>query len=256
MVDIHAHILYGLDDGAKNMETTLAMLRSACQEGIDQIIATPHFICGANRYDIRLHRQRQHEVAELVKKNNIVIKIYMGNELFLDEYLPGSIKAKQCCTLAGSDYVLVELPVTGFPKYIDSILYRILGEGHIPVLAHVERYEQIRSDPQTLYQFVQMGCVTQVNAASITGDAGRRFQETARDILFRGLCHLVATDMHSDRRRAPRLKDSYEQVRSWLGAERAVKIFETNPETILKNGKIIPDEPVNIRKRHFLAFSR
>ena len=86
MIDIHAHILYGLDDGAENVETTLDMLEAANREGIDRIIATPHFIYGANRYDIKLHRERQREVAELVKKENIPVKIYMGNELFAREH--------------------------------------------------------------------------------------------------------------------------------------------------------------------------
>ncbi|HEX2947236.1 MAG TPA: CpsB/CapC family capsule biosynthesis tyrosine phosphatase [Clostridia bacterium] len=256
MIDIHAHILYGLDDGPENEDTTLRMLRSAKSEGIDRIIATPHFIYGANRYDMKLHKERQHEAAGLIKKNNVGVKLYAGNELFLDEFIPGCIRAKQCFTLAGSDYVLIELPVTGFPKHIDSILYRILGEGRIPVLAHAERYEQVQSDPEILYHFIQMGCFIQVNSASITGESGRRLQETSREIFSEGIGHLVATDMHSDQWRAPRLRDSYEVIKGWLGEERAFKIFETNPEAILKNVKIVPDEPVTIRKRHFLAFSR
>lgn len=239
MIDIHAHILYGLDDGPENEETTLAMLQSAQTDGIDRVIATPHYIFGANRYDPEVCRERYLAVAELIKRNHIAVELYMGNELFLDEYLPDSIKTKQCHTLAGSAYVLVELPVTGFPKNTENILYRILGGGHIPVIAHVERYKEVQSDPGILAQFLQMGCLTQINAASITGEAGRKLQGTARDILTGGMCQLVATDMHSDHGRTPRLADSYEIVKGWLGADRAAGIFEVNAGAILDNGKIV-----------------
>jgi protein-tyrosine phosphatase len=239
MIDIHAHILYGLDDGPGNEETTLAMLRSAQTDGIDRIIATPHYIYGANRYDLEACRDRYCAVIELIKRNHIAVELYMGNELFLDEYLPDSIKTKQCHTLAGSDYVLVELPVMGFPKNTESILYRILGGGHIPVIAHVERYKEVQTDYDVLAQFLHMGCLAQINAASITGESGRKLQETARDILTGSMCHLVATDMHSDHGRTPRLADSYEIVKGWLGADRAAGIFEINAEAILNNGKIV-----------------
>lgn len=257
MIDLHSHILYSLDDGAENEEMTLNMLRIAHQDGISRIIATPHYICGENRYNIEALEKRLQETVSLAEKNNIDVKLYPGNEIYLDEYALDSIKGGQCSTLAGSRYVLCELPTAGFSgflKNMENLLYNILGNGYIPVLAHVERYEYIQSDLTVLKRFLEMGCVSQMNATSINGIAGKRAQKAAREILHRNMGHIVASDAHTDRVRAPRLRQAYETVRRWLGEERADNIFHVHPEAILKNESFQVAEPADIKKKLFHWF--
>ncbi|MGE5615146.1 MAG: tyrosine-protein phosphatase [Bacillota bacterium] len=254
MIDLHSHVLYGLDDGAENEEMTLNMLRIAQQDGIGRIIATPHFICGENPYNAETMEKRLREIIELAGKNNIDVKIYPGNEIYLDEYTLDNIMSGQCNTLAGSRYVLIELPMAGILKNYENILYNILGNGYIPVLAHVERYEYFRSDLKVLKRFLEMGCVSQVNATSINGAAGKRVQKAARKILLRNMGHVVASDAHTDHIRVPRLRQAFETVRSWLDEERAENIFYVYPEAILENRSFQVEEPAANRKKLFHWF--
>ncbi|MGI6669063.1 MAG: tyrosine-protein phosphatase [Acetivibrionales bacterium] len=254
MIDLHSHVLYGLDDGAENEEMTLNMLRIAHRDGITRIIATPHFICGENLYNAETLEKRLQETIQLAKKNNIDVELYPGNEIYLDEYALDNIKNGQCSTLAGSRYVLVELPMAGFLKNIGNILYNILGNGYIPVLAHVERYEYFRSDLKVLKRFLEMGCISQINATSINGIAGTRAQKAAREMLIRNMGHVVASDAHTDRVRVPRLSKALETVKSWLGEERARNIFYVHPEAILRNESFQVEEPPEIRKKLFHWF--
>lgn len=256
MIDLHSHVLYGLDDGAENEEMTLNMLRAAQQDGIGRIVATPHFVCGENRYNAEKLKKRLQETVELAEKNNIDIKLYQGNEIYLDEYAPDNIKSGRCSTLAGTRYVLVELPTAGFSGFLrnmENILYNIMGSGYIPVLAHVERYEYFRSDLKVLRRFLEMGCVSQLNATSINGVAGKRVQKAAREILIRNMGHIVASDAHTDRVRAPRLRQAFETVRSWLGEEKAKRYFYDHPGSILKNESFQVYELVLVRRKWFFG---
>ncbi len=255
MIDIHSHILYGIDDGAKNEEMTLSMLRIAAQEGLLHIVATPHFIYGANRYRMETLKARFDEIRELIKENKLDIRIYEGNELFLDEYLRECLGNKQCNTLAGTRYVLVELPVVGFPKNTENLLSGLLSDGYVPVLAHVERYDEVQKNPDVLQRFIELGCLAQLNCTSITGLAGKKEQETAKLLLQCNMGHLAASDSHSNRRRAPRMKEAYNTVIGWLGEERARRIFNINPECILKNSMMELDKPVEAGKKRFFIYS-
>lgn len=257
MIDLHSHVLYGLDDGAENEEMTLNMLRIAHQDGISRIVATPHFVCGGSRYNAETLEKRLQETVSLAEENNIDVKLYPGNEIYLDEYALDNIKGGQCSTLAGTRYVLIELPTAGFSgflKNMENILYNILGNEYIPVLAHVERYEYIRSDLNVLRRFLEMGCVSQVNATSINGAAGKGVQRAAREILLRNMGHIVASDAHTDRVRAPRLSQALETVRSWLGEESAKRYFYDYPDAILRNESFQVEEPTEIRKKLFHWF--
>ncbi len=251
MVDLHAHILYGLDDGAKDEEMMLSMLHIAQQEGITKIVTTPHFICGANKYTDEMLQKRYNEAVELIQDNDLDIELYQGNELFLDEYAADSLTSGQARTLAGTRYVLVELPMLGFQKHTENILYRMLSDGYIPIIAHVERYTDIQKDLELLKRFIEMGCITQINTTSITGIAGKKVQETTKSILNCNMGHLAASDCHSDRRRSPRLCAAFELVRSWLGDERAEDIFCENPQAVVDDELLQIEEPVLIKKRRF-----
>lgn len=249
MIDLHTHILYGLDDGAKDGEMMLSMLRIAQEDGITGIVATPHYIYGANKYDNEMLQQRYNEAVEIINSNNIEIELYQGNELFLDEYCTDSLKNGEVRTLAGSRYVLTELPMLGFPKHTESVLYRMLCEGYIPVLAHVERYADIQKDLEILKRFIEMGCIAQVNATSITGIAGKSVQETTKSILRCNMGHLAASDCHSDRRRSPKLSAAFEIAREWVGDDNAENIFINNPQAVIDDGLLQIEEPFIEKKK-------
>lgn len=248
MIDLHAHILYGLDDGARHRETTLNMLRQAEKDGIGTMVATPHYVVGANLYSPEALAARFDDVTRLIEKEDIKLKLLLGNELFLDEYIFEAVETKKCLTLAGTSYVLLELPMAGIPLYTEKVLYQFLAKGYRPILAHPERNAEVLENPVALLRFVEMGCIVQVNSTSITGIGGRREQEMARLLLMGNMAHLVATDCHTDRRRSPKLAAAYEKVSSWLGRQRADILFLTNPETVLKDETIEAGRPKLIHR--------
>lgn len=253
MIDLHAHILYGIDDGARHGEMTLDMLRQAEEDGIGTMVATPHYVVGANLYSPKGLAARFDDVVRLIDKEGIKINLLLGNELFLDEYIFEAVESKKCHTLAGTRYVLLELPMAGIPLYTEKVLYQFLANGYRPILAHPERNAEVLDDPAVLIPFLEMGCITQVNSTSMTGIGGRRVQEVSRLLLMSNMGHLVASDCHSDKRRSPRLSAAYKLASEWLGRQKADRLFHNNPETVLRGGAIKVDSPKLIHRERGLT---
>ena len=243
LIDLHAHILYDLDDGARDRDAMMQMFRTARDEGIRQMVATPHFIAGANRYDLETLDGRLEQARRLLLEEGIDLTLERGQELFLDEHLAGELQAGRACTLAGTRYLLVEFPLTGIPADAESILAGLLEEGYLPVIAHPERYREIQQNPDVLTELIEMGCLTQLNAGSLTGRHGRTVGDTARTLLISEMIHLVATDCHSARSRSPKLRQAWHLVTQLLGENRAKRIFVDNPRLVLEDGLISVPQP-------------
>ena len=243
LIDLHAHILYDLDDGARNRNAMMQMFRMARDEGIRRMVATPHFIAGANRYDRQILDERLAQARELLAEEGIDLTLELGQELFLDEHLPGELRAGRACTLAGTRYLLVEFPLTGIPGDAESILAGLLEEGYLPVIAHPERYREIQQDPDLLTDLIELGCLTQLNAGSLTGRHGRAVQETARTLLASDMVHLVGTDCHSARSRSPKLRQAWHLVVQMLGETRARHLFVDNPRLVLDDVPLTVPRP-------------
>ena len=258
MIDIHSHILYGLDDGAKDLEETVKMLHIAAKDGIKKMIATPHYIYGSNQYDINQLNNRLHKVQSLIQEEELDLVLYSGNELYMDYNLSSNLQQGHCLTLADTDYVLVEFPMNTIPDYTENVLYSFFENGYRVILAHPERYIPVQNDPETLYQFIEMGCLVQVNALSITGETGARIKGISKRFIEKNWVHFVAGDSHSPRVRAPKLRLAYEQVTEWVGKKKADELFVHNAELLLENEIIQPEEwaqePIRTRSFSFLPF--
>lgn len=249
MIDIHAHILPSLDDGARDEAMTLDMLRIAQDDGIKQIVATPHYICGANNYNKTLLVESFNRINRLKQNNDIEVDILLGNEIFLDEYSLNHLKKNKCMTLNNSKYVLVEFSLSAIPQNAECLLYGLLEAGYIPILAHVERYCEVIHDPSVIIKFIKMGCLVQVNGTSIIGHSGRKIYRTAMELILRNMVCTVASDCHSDKVRSPRLGHAYDIVSSKFGVKKAGMLFATNPLKIIKDEEIILDWNVILSKR-------
>ena len=249
MIDLHSHILYGIDDGARDLQMTLDMLKMAEEDGITTMVATPHYIVGANQYDQEDLINRYHEVVAYMKKTAIAIDLLLGHELYIDQYLPESLEKDQCYGIGDTSYLLVELPMMGIPTYTDQVLYDLINRGYRPILAHPERYAPVQEDPNILMDYIKMGCLTQINSGSIKGLNGRKVAETAKLLLKNNMGHLVASDCHSNKRRNPRLSTAYNQVLAWIGKEKTDSLFFDNPQKVLEDDDIDREEPVPIQKR-------
>lgn len=234
-IDIHCHIMPGVDDGAKDAETSLEMLRIAQKNGIQHIVLTPHHKPMHHNVSPDHNKKYTKALWELAQKNGIDVKLYSGNEIYYSDETFDELVSGRICTLAGSDYVLVEFHPTNPYKAIHNAIYQVQAAGFIPVLAHVERYSDMVSHASYVQEMVDMGCYIQVNASSIMGKYGFGISHFTKKLLKNHLVHFVASDAHDTYGRAPQLSECREFVGRKFGNEYSDRLFWNNPMCIINN---------------------
>lgn len=205
-VDIHSHILPYMDDGAKDMGETLKMLKIAWQEGITHIIATPHYKAGRFPADAGRLNGVLSDVRQELKKLDIPITLYAGNEIYYHSELEEKFHAGALSTLNGTEHVLIEFSPFESYTYIRNAMEDVLGMGYLPVLAHVERYQCMYRDKVCAEELKAMGCEIQVNAGSVTGDAGWKTKRFIHKLLKAELVDYISTDAHNTSGRKPAMQ--------------------------------------------------
>jgi protein-tyrosine phosphatase len=252
MVDIHSHILPGIDDGSGDIDTTIKMLENAERCGTKAIIATPHYYRGyfENEYE---------DVARLVEllksytsSRGINMDIYPGQEVFLDKHTVGMYKKGYIKGLNDSRYLLVEMPMQEYEVSLLEIVYELRLLGAVPVIAHPERYTYIMDDVNKINPFINEGCLFQINTGSIIGIFGKSVQKTARVLIENGLCNFVASDAHTNHKRCTGLCDAIEIVKRINGAaaDNAVR----NSELVLMDGDIKSGNSIVSVKKSIFSF--
>lgn len=212
MVDIHSHILPGVDDGAIDEAMTLNMLRMAEEDGTRVMIATPHYFYPhyiASQEEIE---KKVEAVNGLCRHNNIDIEVLPGREIMLDNYTLQDIEQGHMGSLNNTQYLLVELSMHEWKPYYLDLMYELQLQGYRLIIAHPERYNYIQEDITMLNPLIKEGAIFQLNAGSMTGFNGRKVQRTARELVRQGVVQLIASDAHSDRMRNPRLQEALAEV--------------------------------------------
>jgi len=239
MVDLHGHLLPGIDDGAKHLEQSLNMARQAVADGIAVSVVTPHHLNGVYSNPARDVREHCDAFRGALREHGIPLEILPGNECHLVPELPEALAAGTALTVADRGRaVLVELPVHTVPLGATGILEEILAMGLQPVIAHPERNTELAADPELLGEWVDMGCLAQVTAQSCTGRFGPHVQRAARRMVCEGLVHVLASDAHRDSRRIPQLQPGREVVAQWASTEAARLLTEEFPRA-LAEGQLV-----------------
>jgi len=202
-IDIHSHILPGLDDGSRGMHQSLEMLRIAKEEGVELIIATPHNMPGKGQPSLKKIKDCLEKLTHEAKLEGVYIPILIGTEYYYREEVLQTLENENSINMNGSEFVLVEFEPMVEKVYFRNALRDILATGHRPIVAHVERYAKIMKDKSMLSDLKKMGALIQVNAASVIGDNGRIAKRDVKWLLKQRIVDFVATDAHSDGRRAP-----------------------------------------------------
>ena len=237
-IDIHCHIMPGVDDGSPDMQTSLEMLRIAAKNGIEQMILTPHHKPMHHNVSPQhnvLYTKRLQDAAE---KAGINIKLYSGNEIYYSDDISDNLADGKVCTLAGSEYALIEFHPTNPFKAIHNAAYQVQASGFIPVLAHVERYNDIVSHFSYVEDLVDMGCLIQLNASSIMGKYGFGISHFCKKILKNELAHFVATDAHDAGSRAPELMECRNYLTRKFGEEYSDRVLYDNPLSVIRGEEI------------------
>ena len=245
-VDAHCHVLPGVDDGAKDLETSLGFLRAAAAAGTSTIIATPHQHPG--RYPNRAttladaHARLLEAIAAVREQGETLPDVKLGAEVHLDAGLPALIEAGERLRLAGGPYLLLELPEVFPLAQVEELVYELQLACVLPVLAHPERIPQFLRQPDQLRRLVDRGALGQVTGSSVSGVFGAPCREITFRFLREGLVHLVASDAHDLTRRTPSLSDAEAALTAELGAEAARSLLIDVPRAILE-GDVIPSMP-------------
>ena len=257
MIDLHAHILPGLDDGAKDMADTVAMARVAATDGIAAIAATSHSTDIAGRLDAADLRRLVAEVQAALAAAELDIAVYVGLENHLTPDLPQLLADGRALPLNDTRYVLVELPLQSYPIYTNDTLFNIQVAGYQPILAHPERNAVIMDDLSRLETLVHRGLLAQVTAASLSGDFGSRVRRVAEEMVRRRLVHIIASDAHAATPpRSPLLSGAVAVAARLIGDAAARAMVEATPRAIVAGQPVYVEPPLAESKRRSLAFWR
>ena len=237
-VDIHCHIMPGVDDGSRDIATSLEMLRIAARNGITDVILTPHHKPMHHNVSPEHNKVYTDKLREAAEQYGIRIRLYPGNEIYYSDETQRELEEGKICTMAGSDYVLVEFHPTNPYRAISNAVYQIQAAGYIPIIAHVERYSDIVSHPAYVQELIDKGCYIQVNASAIMGLYGFGIKWFAKKLLRNRQVHFVATDAHDTNRRAPHLADCRSLCERKYGKDYADKIFHDNAISVIRNETI------------------
>lgn len=230
-VDIHCHMLPCVDDGPHCAEQAQDMLRIAQADGIGEIAVTPHFALEIPGFHAPWN-EKAFKILSLYAKK-LDIQLHMGGEIRLDKKALQALEEGACKPLGTGRHILLELPDHGTPVHMHAELSAFLSAGWIPVLAHVERLTALQTNLDALNEWVEEGCLLQVNASSLLGSWRSPTARTARKLVRQGRCHVVATDAHSPLRRPPLMQEAYRKVSKWIGESAAQDLFRHTPKRII-----------------------
>jgi protein-tyrosine phosphatase len=265
MIDLHNHILHGMDDGAEALEESIEMCRISFHDGIRTIVANPHILPGIyenNRLTI---------LAKVQELNNALIERGMRNgksgieeqqseisnlqsqiEILPDADVHFSFDLLQRYEneeiVAVNDqgrYLMVEFEFQGIPYKAEEALFQLLTKGIVPIISHPERNFEIGHNPKRYYEMIQMGCLGQVTAMSLTGEFGPEIKQIAEKLVKKRLIHIIASDAHSAHRRPPILSSGVKAAEKIVGKEEAIRMVTEYPQAILEGKKPNIPEPLS-----------
>ncbi|HFR3750409.1 capsular polysaccharide biosynthesis protein Cps4B [Streptococcus suis] len=240
MIDIHSHIIFGVDDGPKTIEESLSLIGEAYRQGVRYIVATSHRRKGMFETPEKVIMTNFLQLKAAVAEVYPEIRLCYGAELYYSKDILSKLEKKKVPTLNGSRYILLEFSMNTPWKDIQKAVNEVNLLGLTPVLAHIERYDALAFNADRVNELIDKGCMTQVNSSHVLkqgliGDRAKEFKKRVQFFLEQNLVHCVASDMHNTTTRPPFMKEAYQLVKKEYGEDRAKALFKKNPLMILKN---------------------
>ncbi|MBL1228911.1 tyrosine protein phosphatase [Enterococcus sp. BWB1-3] len=254
MIDLHCHILPGIDDGAQTVEEAVAMAESAAAQGIEHLLCTPHHNNG--KYDNPAENVilQVHQLQNLLDMRQIPITLYEGQEVRISGDLPEQIKAGKILFVdLNNKYLLIEFPANEIPVYAERLFLDLIAMGHRPIIVHPERNQRFIEDPNRLIPFIELGTLTQMTAPSYIGIFGREVENTAKQMVENNLVHMMASDAHNVRRRNFFMKRAFEEIANDFG-KRKVTAMEFCARDVLNGDEVDILSFKEIRRKKFRLF--
>ncbi|MEK4012846.1 tyrosine-protein phosphatase [Peribacillus sp. FSL M8-0224] len=249
MIDIHCHILPGVDDGSADMKESMNMARKAVEAGISHLYATPHHL---NEKYVNVKNDiinRAVRLNESLQQANIPLIIHPGQEVRIHRDIFISLEKEEILTLDDNGrYLLLELPSGSVPTYTQEVIYELLLKGITPIIVHPERNKELIENHKLLFELVEEGALTQLTSGSIIGLFGKNVKSFSKKIVEHNLAHIISTDAHNIGSRGFTLQQAYETITKEYGIERTF-YFKENAEQLSKGQSPIVEKPVPFKRK-------
>ncbi len=249
MIDLHCHILPGIDDGPGRLDESIEMCRIAASDGIRTIVATPHFNPGVYEADEANVSVGLSALREKVREQGLPIEILKAADNALTPELLGHLDTRKHLTInQNGRYVLIEFPHLAVIHNYERVLLSIMEKGIIPIITHPERNPYFRKHPSDLYSIVSTGAIIQITAMSITGGFGPDVQEFSLFLLRKNIAHIIATDAHSREFRPPLLSAAVDIAGEVVGKDRAREMVSSRPSAIIEGKSLLLPKPLPLNE--------
>lgn len=254
MIDLHCHILPGLDDGAEDLEASIAMAQYAIKQGITHILCTPHHNNGRYENEKASIISAVTSLQNALDQRNLPLTLLEGQEVRVTGELITSLQQDHLLFTDITDtYLLLEFPTMDVPAFSESLFFELRGLGKIPVIVHPERNTIFREDPNRLLPFLEMGCLAQLTAPSLVGAFGKKIQKVAKEMVSHNLVQMIASDAHGIDKRTFYLKEAYKAIEKEFGKEKVLKMQQVSKDLV--NGEAIEYPSYEeIKKKKFGLF--
>ncbi|MBD1382672.1 tyrosine-protein phosphatase [Metabacillus arenae] len=250
MIDIHSHILPDVDDGAKSIEESIEMAKQAVEEGITQIIATPHHRNGRWENEKQLVLEKVDQLNHLFIENKIPLTVLPGQEVRIFGEI--AKERSDLLTLVQSNYLLIEFPSNHVPRYAEQLIFDLGLKGITPIIAHPERNSEISENPDLLFKLVKKGALSQLTAASAAGGFGKKAKKLSMQLIEANLVHFIASDAHNTGNRNFQMQAGLQEVKKEFGNS-VIYYFQENSELLVNKHTIYREDPMKVKKKKFLG---
>ncbi|MBS0237898.1 MAG: capsular biosynthesis protein [Proteobacteria bacterium] len=235
MIDVHCHILPGIDDGAPTIETSLEMAAALIADGVEAVVCTPHILPGLYHNTGPQIRAATERLQSALAQSGLNLRLFSGSDAHISPDFLGKLRTGEILTLADSRYVLVELPMHVRPEPLKKFFFELIVAGYVPILSHPERLAWIEPHFVLIQRLALTGVWLQITSGSLLGKFGRSAKYWAERLLDEGLVHLIATDAHDTARRVPDLQNGRDAAALRVGELEANNLVLARPRGILAN---------------------
>lgn len=248
MIDFHSHIIPEIDDGSRSIEETMLLIKEAKEAGFSKIICTSHHMESIFEFDETSRKQFLEIIKKGAKELGVDLEFYLGSEIYVSYDMVQLLKEKKASTINGTQYILIELPMQEVIPNFKKSIKDLIDNNYIPIIAHPERYQYVKEDPNWLIEYIKMGVLFQANYASIIGGYGKKAQTTVRKLLKNNMIHFLGSDVHKAETIYPKMPIILQELRKILERDQLKKLTKTNASLVLENKQIIPEAPTKIKK--------
>lgn len=234
MIDFHSHILPQTDDGSISIEETINILKEAKQVGFTKVISTSHYLEGY----YESNQKERNELLEKIKQENVEVELYLGSEIYISENMIEFLKDKKASSINNSRYVLFELPMGNETMLTKEMIYRLIENNYVPIIAHPERYSYVQDNPEYVEELLQMGAMFQANYGSIIGLYGKKAEKTVKKLLKENLIQFLGSDVHREEHVYILIPKILKKLKKIISSEKLEEITNINPQKVLDNEEI------------------